>query len=169
MADKAEAAEDTKKSKSGGLMGLIILAAGCATSAFATVYILTPSAPAGSALACTPGANHDTAPVELPAIRQDYIYEEIPEIVVSIGSGSSTRYLKMQLSIITNKENASSVHKSEVLLQDAFTNYLRSVELSDFEDPAFFPHLREQLGRRSELVLGHTASDGVLITEFLLR
>ena len=55
------------------------------------------------------------------------------------------------------------------VLIDAFTNYLRSVELTDFENPGFYSHMRDQLGRRSQLVLGGGVSDGVLITEFLLR
>jgi flagellar FliL protein len=59
--------------------------------------------------------------------------------------------------------------KAEPVLIDAFTNYLRSVELSDFENPDFYAHMREQLSRRSELVLGGGVSEGVLITEFLLR
>ena len=48
-------------------------------------------------------------------------------------------------------------------------NYLRSVELSDFENPAFYAEMRAQLARRAELVLGGSVTDGVLITEFLLR
>ena len=55
------------------------------------------------------------------------------------------------------------------MLIDAFNNYLRSIELADVEDPGFYPHMREQLARRAELVLGGTVSNGVLITEFLLR
>lgn len=166
MADPADPAEEDEKSKSGGMLGLIILAVGCAVSSFATVYILTPSEPA-AALACPPQGEHvATAP---PLASADYVYQEVPEILVSIGSAPTTRYLKLKISVITDKKGANTVKDAEPLLLDAFTNYLRSVEVSDFEDPAFYPHLREQLGRRSELVLGHAATDGVLITEFLLR
>jgi flagellar FliL protein len=55
------------------------------------------------------------------------------------------------------------------MLIDAFNTYLRSIEMKDFEDPGFYPRMREQLARRSELVLGSGVSSGVLITEFLLR
>jgi hypothetical protein len=71
--------------------------------------------------------------------------------------------------VVTDAEGTSMVQSAEPVLIDAFTNYLRSVELSDFENPDFYAHMREQLGRRSELVLGGGVSDGVLITEFLLR
>jgi flagellar FliL protein len=75
----------------------------------------------------------------------------------------------MKVSIVTDNSGAGMVTKAEPVLIDAFTNYLRSVELSDFENPDFYAHMREQLSRRSELVLGGGVSEGVLITEFLLR
>jgi hypothetical protein len=88
---------------------------------------------------------------------------------LTIGSAPATRYLKMKVAIISDRGDVPAVHDAEPVLIDAFTNYLRSVELSDFENPGFYSHMRDQLDRRSHLVLGNGVSDGVLITEFLLR
>ena len=75
----------------------------------------------------------------------------------------------MQLAVATDKDDAKKIKPLETQLIDAFLLYLRSVELKDFEDPAFYKHMREQLGRRADLVLGDGIVEGVLITEFLLR
>ena len=75
----------------------------------------------------------------------------------------------MQVSLATDKADAKIIKSSETALIDAFLLYLRSVNVDDFEDPAFYKHMREQLGRRADLVLGDGVAKGVLITEFLLR
>jgi flagellar FliL protein len=148
----------------GGFVGLAILAVGAMTSSFATVYVLASDPPTGPACPAV-----ETGPHVEPIAQQDQTYVELRDILITIGSEPATRYLKMKVSIVTDNAGASMVEKAEPVLIDAFTNYLRSVELSDFENPDFYAHMREQLSRRSELVLGGGVSDGVLITEFLLR
>ena len=168
MAEEAEIeSEEPPKKSGGGLIGMIVLALGCAGSAFAMVYVLTPSAPPAAIAACECGEN--TSKIAAPKPKPDLAYQELPEILITVGDAPATRYLKMTISIATQKDELSSVKKAEPVLMDAFNNYLRSLKLSDFEDPGFYPHMREQLGRRAELVLGSAAVDGVLITEFLLR
>jgi flagellar FliL protein len=153
------------KKSGGGIVGLAILAVGAMTSSFATVYVLA-SDPRSAAVACTPA--DATAGAE-PIAKEDQAYVELRDILITIGSEPATRYLKMKIAVVTDSAGAGMVSKAEPVLIDAFTNYLRSVELSDFENPDFYAHMREQLGRRSQLVLGSDVSDGVLITEFLLR
>ena len=153
------------KKSGGGMAGLAILAVGAMTSSFATVYVLA-SDPRSTGAVCTP-ANGEPA-IE-PIVKRDQTYVELRDILITIGSEPASRYLKMKVAIVTDDDGANMVHKAEPVLIDAFTNYLRSVELSDFENPDFYAHMREQLGRRSQLVLGGDVSDGVLITEFLLR
>ena len=157
---KAEA-----KKSGNGMIGLAILAVGAMTSSFATVYVLA-SDPRASAPVCTPGEATFAAD---PIVKDDQAYVELRDVLITIGSEPATRYLKMKIAVVTDGNNANMVRKAEPVLIDAFTNYLRSVELSDFENPNFYAHMREQLSRRSELVLGGGNSDGVLITEFLLR
>ena len=153
------------KKSGGGIVGLAILAVGAMTSSFAPVYVLA-SDPRAAAAVCTPV---DAAPAAEPIAQEDQTYVELRDILITIGSEPATRYLKMKIAIVTDDGGAGMVKKAEPVLIDAFTNYLRSVELSDFESPDFYAHMREQLGRRSQLVLGGGVSEGVLITEFLLR
>ncbi len=150
----------------GGMIGLIILGAAALGSSFGIVYFLTPP-PAVPTEACAP-AEQDAAVVE-PAIKADQTYVQMQEILITVGSAPATRYLKMNVSVITETGNVEAVQAAEPVLVDAFNTYLRSLEMKDFEDPGFYPRMREQLARRSELVLGSGVSDGVLITEFLLR
>lgn len=166
-ADVKEDAQPESKS-GGGVMGMIVLALGCAGSAFAMVYLLTPTETAAPAQqACM--AEEAQTPVIESALKEDAIYKELPEILITVGEAPATRYLKMNVSIITEKDGADQVESAEPVLIDAFNTYLRSLKLSDFEDPGFYPLMREQLSKRAELVLGSAGSDGVLITEFLLR
>jgi flagellar FliL protein len=157
-------AQTSGKKSGGGFVGLAILAVGAMTSSFATVYVLASDPPTGPACPVV-----DTGPAIEPIAQQDQTYVELQDILITIGSEPATRYLKMKVSIVTDNSGAGMVTKAEPVLIDAFTNYLRSVELSDFENPDFYAHMREQLSRRSELVLGGGVSEGVLITEFLLR
>ncbi len=149
----------------GGMLGVSIVAAGALVSSFATVYLFS-SPPS----AHTDGQAAARAVPKTPAmVTANHIYVELPEILVTVGGEPATRYLKLKILIICDDKSESSVSKSEPVLMDAFINYLRSVELTDFEDPGFYAHMRDQLRRRSQLVLGSDVSNGVLITEFLLR
>lgn len=168
MSEKGEQAEQAAAAKSGGgVMGLAILGVGSLAAAFATVYLLTPAAPASSAAACAPGETALTPPS--PLVSSDLSYVELEEILITIGSEPATRYLKLKIAIVAQNKQVNFVKQSEPVLIDAFVNYLRSVELQDFENPAFYTDMRAQLARRAELVLGGAVTDGVLITEFLLR
>lgn len=163
--NEAGDAEESPK-KSGGMMGLIALAFAAIGGSFGATYFLGPTAgPTKSAEACEVG---ESAPEPKRAsIDQEFV--PLEEILITIGSSPSNRYLKMQVSVVTDKDSISTIKDAEPILMDAFINYLRSVELNDFEDPKFYSNMRRQLSRRSELVVGAGASDGVLITEFLLR
>lgn len=163
--DDAPEAEE----KSGGMMGLIALVFAAIAGSFGANYLLAPSAaPAStSAEACTPEQLKEAKPQKRAEEDQEFV--ELQEFLITIGSEPASRYLKMKVSVVTDKEAAKKVKEAEPILVDAFINYLRSVELSDFEDPGFYTNMRQQLSRRSELVVGAAASDGVLITEFLLR
>ncbi|MEL6831206.1 MAG: flagellar basal body-associated FliL family protein [Pseudomonadota bacterium] len=169
MADTPETPEAAETKSSGGFMGTVILAVAALISALATVYVLTPSqAPlAVAAGECEPAML--TSSAIKPLATEDQTYVEMEEILITIGSTPATRYLKMNLQIITDKDGAAKIKKAEPVLKDAFINYLRSVELQDFENPNFYSQMRDQMARRAELVVGGSVARGVLITEFLLR
>ncbi len=171
MAKKPEKKPDAKEPEAGakpasGLMGLLMLGGASLVSSFGLVYLLTPP-PAAEVAACEPAESTET--VIEAAAKPDQTYVELKEMLITVGSAPATRYLKMNISIITDVEGAGAVQSAEPMLLDAFNTYLRSVEMKDFEDPGFYPRMREQLTRRAELVLGSGVSNGVLITEFLLR
>ena len=158
--------EPKKKGSGGGFIGLVILALGSLASAFGTVYLLTPE-PAIAVAACPPTDAAQPTPPVLATGEKEYV--ALQEVLITIGSAPATRYLKMQISVVADKKESDTIREAEPVLIDAFVSYLRSVELSDFENPAFYTEMRSQLSRRAELVVGGDVSDGVLITEFLLR
>ena len=168
MSDKPEAKSKDEAPSSGGInmMGLLVLGLACATTSFASVFFLAPA----PTVAETAVVEAEYVPKETkPDKKKDLSYTPVQEILITVGSAPATRYLKMNVSVATEKSDAKLVETAEPQLIDAFLLYLRSVELSDFEDPAFYKHMREQLGRRADLVLGDGIVEGVLITEFLLR
>ncbi|MEO9968479.1 MAG: flagellar basal body-associated FliL family protein [Hyphomonadaceae bacterium] len=168
MAGKAPKTDDNTEDegKKSGMMGFVIMGVAAMAGSFGVSYMNKPDVQLDMA-ACSPedGA-HAEAP---PLIDKDLVYVDLPDILTTIGSEPATRYLKMNVTVATNKPGESSVIESKLVIMDAFISYLRSVELSDFEDPGFYGHMREQLAHRSEIILGASAAEGVLITEFLLR
>ena len=168
MSEAKETPEAPEKSSGGlGMIGLILLGVAAMAGSFGVSFLLNkPAEPVVAA--CEPSL--DEAEVKVTKkVAANQRYVEMDEILITVGSAPATRYLKINASIVTTSDSVKDVEKAMPLLIDAFNYYLRSVEVSDFENPAFYPHLREQLGRRAELVLGGEASQGVLITEFLLR
>jgi len=174
MAKKSKAPEEPvetpegeePEAKSGGMMGMIALVFAAIGASFGATYFLSPT-PAGSASAEACEAKESKPEPIRVSIDQEFV--PLEEIIITIGSAPSDRYLKMQVSVVTNKDSAEYIKSAEPILMDAFINYLRSIEVEDFEDPKFYSNMRRQLSRRSELVVGAASSDGVLITEFLLR
>lgn len=147
------------------MMGLLMLGGASLVSSFGLVYLLTPQK-AAEAAACAPTESAETV---APVIQADQTYVPLEEMLITVGSSPANRYLKLNISVITTGPNTTAIKDAEPVLIDAFNTYLRSIELKDFEDPGFYPRMREQLARRAELVLGSGVSNGVLITEFLLR
>jgi len=172
MSDQASEKQDDSQPEKGGigLVGMLVLGVACAATSFASVYFL---APAQTVVA--EASSGDAEPAEYAAApdkdsdKKDFTYTPIQEILITIGNAPATRYLKMNVSLATSKSDARKIKSSETALVDAFLLYLRSVSVDDFEDPSFYKHMREQLTRRADLVLGDGVSEGVLITEFLLR
>ncbi len=170
--DQAEDPKQAKKAGGGGLIQAAILALGAGLTAFVTVFLM-PSAPPpvascvgadGQAFDAALGDTHapPPKPIETTLVPLD-------EILISIGHNETRRYLKINLTLIMDKNRASEMGDLEPQLRDAFSTYLRAVEITDFEDPAFYEILRRQLHRRAQLIIGPRAVESILITDFLLR
>lgn len=166
MAAKEDDTETPKGTTSGGMLMMILLAIVCGAGSFSAMFFLTP-AEAADAAVCVPGESAEYRAE--PLATDDQAYVELKETLITIGNEPATRYVKMKAVVVTDKSHISDVKKAEPMLMDAFVSYMRSLELSDFESASFYPRLRQQLAHRSELVLGGDVSQGVLITEFLLR
>ncbi len=168
MAGDTAATEEAVKSGGRiGLIGLAILCVASVSASFAGAYLFggTP----------TTGGTHASADTvepkdwNEPLVDKDLDFVPLKELTISIGGGETSRFVKMQLSVITPPGEAKSVKGAEAMLLDAFTDYLRSVNPEDFENPAFYRSMKYQLSRRAEIILGSAGSHGILITEFLLR
>ena len=172
MSETADQAAEDEAPKKDGInpVGLLVLGVACAATSFASVYFLAPAATVvAEASTDAPEAAAMAEKAKDSGKKEEFTYTPVQEILITIGNAPATRYLKMNVSLATDKADAKTVKSNETALIDAFLLYLRSVSVDDFEDPAFYKHMREQLSRRADLVLGDGVAEGVLITEFLLR
>src|SRR6056297_3626015 len=120
MSDKKDAkSADAPPAKGGlGMMGLLVLGLACATTSFASVYFL---APAPAAATSTTGTMVESVVEDAkPAKKADYTYTDVQEILITVGSAPATRFLKMQLSVASEKPDAKKVKAAETQLIDAF-------------------------------------------------
>ena len=167
-----ETDEIVEETKSLGMMGMVAMVIAALLGSFGVSYFLGGSEPTQLA-ECPPPeikeVKEEAETINAGIAREDQTYVELEELLITVGSEPATRYLKLSLTIATFEGEESKVRKSQPLLIDAFNGYLRSVELTQLEDPTFYPYMREQLSRRAELILGATVADGGLITDFLLR
>ncbi len=169
MADKiskTDATPEATSTKKGGAVGFAMIALAALTGSFGVSYATsTPIADSPETCKAEPKDDAD----KTQTVKRDLVYVPLPDILTTIGSEPATRYLKMTVTLATNKNGEQIAKERKLIIMDAFISYLRSVELSDFEDPSFYGHMREQLSHRSEIILGAETSEGVLITEFLIR
>ena len=170
--ETTETEETAEAPKSSGMGAMIAAAVAALAGSFAVSYFSGSPEPQKMASCEAPDkelVKAEAEPVKAGIANKDQVYIELDEILITIGSEPATRYLKLTLAIATHSGEENKIKKAQPILADAFNGYLRSIELSELEDPTFYPYLREQLSRRAELVLGAAVSDGVLITDFLLR
>lgn len=167
LAESKPLPEDEKPPKSGGVLGLAILATVAIASSFGW-NILILEKPSAERLSC-PNVNAPEVLARAAKQKGEDSYTLLPEILITVGSTPAERYLKLTVAVATPKGKDNAVKDAELLLTDAFNTYLRSIEITDFEDPEFYSHMRDQLAWRAEIVLGNSVAKGVLITEFLLR
>lgn len=149
-----------------GIMTIAALSVLAASASFVTSFFSSPTS-ASQAESCPVAQNQDTSSPGL--VREDQTYTALDDIVITVGSSPATRYVKLSIAIVSDKQGIARIEKAKPVLIDAFGNYLRSIEPSDFEDPTFYPSMKDALNHRAELVLGSSVSRGVLVTEFLLR
>ncbi len=158
---------DEKPKKSSGLIGQIVLATVLGTVAFGTVFLLPE--PAVEMPVCPSVVMQTKEPeIETPSI-DEISFVELDPLLVSLGKDLQGSHLKIGITLEAGLGYDGDVTKAQPKLRDAFTAYLRAVDISELEDPAAIIRLRSQLLRRAEVVLGPEVVHGVLITDFIVR
>ena len=159
--------DDSPKSGKGGLIGALLTPLILGGVSFAAVFMLpSPTAPYDSD-ASEPSAEHEpiSDTYEKPDVKTDIV--SLDQMTLSINRGQNI--LRINLALEVPSEKRETVNPADPRLRDAFMGYLRAVDIAGLEDAAFMPQLREQLLRRSKLVLGNETVTAILITDFLIR
>ena len=160
--------DEPGKKKGGGLITQLVLAVVLGCTAFGTVWFM-PARSSGTAECPPAGEMKNTATLlpELPLSEITFI--EMEPMIITLGEEASSRNLRIGITLETAKADQENILFAEPKLRDAFTGYLRALEVSDIEDPNSIIRLRAQLQRRAEVILGNQSVRGVLITDFVIR
>jgi flagellar FliL protein len=89
--------------------------------------------------------------------------------MVSLGPGSSARFLKLTTQLEVAKAYAEEVTILMPRILDVLNSYLRAVALADLENPAAMARLRAQMLRRVQIVTGEGRVRDLLVTEFIVN
>lgn len=165
MAETVEAPETApkKKSKLPLLIGLVLMLAGGGGGFYATWSgLLLAPAPAE-------GAEGEGHAEEKADPMPDIAFVPVEPVVVSLGPGSASKYLKFTAQLEVAKSYAEEVTVLMPRILDVLNSYLRAVSLTDIEDPAAMVKLRAQMLRRVQIVTGEGRVRDLLVTEFILN
>ncbi|MCB2094401.1 MAG: flagellar basal body-associated FliL family protein [Rhodobacteraceae bacterium] len=112
------------------------------------------------------GATEEEAAVEpLP----DISFVPIEPMLVSLGSGSSGKYLHFTAQLeVAGPRKDEVVHLLPRVL-DVLNGYLRAVDTRELEDSTSLIRLRAQMLRRVQVVAGEGRVRDLLITEFVIN
>lgn len=169
MANEEPEGEEPKKKKGGG-GGLIVQLATALVmggAAFAVIWFLPARAPS---MAECPVYDGQTGKTMLPELSlAETAFVEMEPVIITLGEDGSSRHLRIGITLETSKVEEADVAFAAPKLRDAFTGYLRAIEVADIEDPNSMVRLRAQLLRRAEVILGNQSVRSVLITDFVIR
>ncbi|KMW59026.1 flagellar basal body-associated protein FliL [Candidatus Rhodobacter oscarellae] len=154
--------EPPKKSKMPMLIGLVmfLLLGGGGFFAVYSGMILAPE-PTGE------HAEQEEEPEALPL--PDVAFVPIEPLVITLGKGSSTRYLKFDAQLEVEPDAESDVTDLLPRVVDVMNGYLRAVSMTDLEEPTALIKLRAQMLRRIQIVTGEGRVRDLLIMEFVLN
>ena len=103
------------------------------------------------------------------AMKDDIAFVPIEVMTIPIGSNATTRYLRFSAQLEVEGGSESEVAKQLPRVVDVLNTYLRSVTLSELEDPASLLTLRAQMRRRIDLVIGGDRVRDLLVMEFVVN
>jgi flagellar FliL protein len=190
--ENQEAEENTEESAESGssklplimmLAGVLVLGAGIGAGVFLLVMGGEEEAPvvdgevaAVAAPAAAPAAEAAPAP-ELDADgnpipqKPQIFFKEVPEILVNLASrGSSTRYLKLKVSLELGSEaDLESIEYVMPRVVDDFQLYLRQLRVEDLNGSAGIYRLKEDLLLRANQSAQPLKIKNVLFKEILVQ
>lgn len=150
----ADAGEAPAKSGKGLLLGLVLALAGAGAGFYATY----------SGLLATGGK-----PGERPASTKRVEFVPIEPLTVSIGDPAGKRFLRFRAELEVEPGYGKDVAQMMPRVVDVLNTYLRSISMSDVEDPSSLLTLRSQMRRRIDLVVGGDRVNDLLIMEFVVN
>lgn len=115
------------------------------------------------------GEDETGVEAEVAAPLPDIAFVPIEPLVINLGDGARSRYLRFQAQLEVEGPRAADVTKLLPRIVDVLNGYLRAVDLHDVEDRAALVRLRAQMLRRIQLVAGAGRVRDLLITEFVLN
>ncbi|EIE49857.1 flagellar basal body protein FliL [Salipiger aestuarii] len=96
-------------------------------------------------------------------------FVELPQLVVSMGAGSSMNHLRFQASLEVVPTAVADVESLQPRVMDVLNNYLRALAPSDIEASGALIKIRSQMLRRIQMVTGENRVRDLLIMEFVLN
>ena len=101
-------------------------------------------------------------------VSGDTAFVEFPPLTVSIRSRNSTRHVKIGIVIETTPQASETIALYSYYIIDTVNTYLRTIDITKFEDPTMLAILKERIAHRTRIVAPDAIINEVLITEFLL-
>ena len=99
----------------------------------------------------------------------DTDFVAIEPMTVLLGHSGERRYLRFTAQLEIDPSHKDQVTKLLPRVVDVLNTYLRSLSMSDVEDPSSLLTLRSQMRRRIDLVVGGGAVRDLLVMEFVVN
>ena len=120
------------------------------------------------------GGDHAEAPAEAEQAVPDMALPDVkfvslPQLVVSLGPGSSKEHLIFRADLEVPTSRVSEVEGILPRVIDVLNSYLRALEPRDLEGASALIKLRGQMLRRIQLVTGEGRVRDLLVMEFVLN
>lgn len=122
----------------------------------------------GLILAPESEAVEETPAPEIGAFS-DVSFIPIDPISVSLPKESAYKHLRFRAELEVKSNAYEEVKKVLPRVVDVLNSYLRSLAVSDIEEPASLTRLRSQMLRRVQIVSGPKKVNDLLIMEFVLN
>jgi flagellar FliL protein len=104
----------------------------------------------------------------VPAVAPERVFVELDPFMVSISGSDPVRQLRLELQLEIPAGAEDAVRAVTPRLEDTMNTYLRSIDLSDIENPDTLLRMRLQLLRRLQVAAGEGRIHNLLVTQFLI-